>query len=334
MNARKCFILGLISSITFASTCRAQPPAPPTPPPVPATPAAPANLWSFLLPNAAQKSACKTCFCNSPFGQLMSGAAGPMSVFSGGLIPNRCALNSIENDLKKDPGSAEGAAAQIKKDEADAKARREAVRYLGTVDCNYWPEAIEALADALRKDRNECVRFEAALALRNGCCCNERIVKALEACVSMSDKDAPAERSDRVRAAAADALARCPLIMQEIEDGKKNGDIKKTEAVDPTVQFYARVGQMPREDVLASARNVLASLQQANKTPAAGAAAIAPIAPRTNSVSAIISNAFSPSVTYSQPPSVAATQPRQSFFSGLTKQLTGRQEWVIPGRVD
>src|SRR5947208_2751239 len=83
------------------------------------------------------------------------------------------------------------------------------------------PEATEALAKSLRLDRNECVRFEAALALGNGCCCNEKTVRALEMSVSMSDKDgAPVERSDRVRAAAADALAHCPLIVKEIE---KNG---------------------------------------------------------------------------------------------------------------
>src|SRR5262249_41863214 len=154
------------------------------------------------------------------------------------------AIASIKNDIDNNPpGSSQGAAALIKRDEADAKARRAAVRYLGTVDCNYWPEAIEALTKSLRRDPNECVRFEAALALRNGCCCNKKTIKALEMCVTGSNKDEnPPERSDRVRAAAADALARCPMLEEESEDtDKKNGDGKKTEAprINPN-QFYGR----------------------------------------------------------------------------------------------
>ena len=70
------------------------------------------------------------------------------------------------------PGVA-GAAAEGKKDAAEAKARQMDVRYLGTLDCRYYPAAAKGLSDALRTDPSECVRFEAAQALSRGCCCNK-----------------------------------------------------------------------------------------------------------------------------------------------------------------
>jgi hypothetical protein len=345
MNTRIRFLLGLLSSLVLAPTGWAQVPAAPGVPALPAAPAAPANLWSFLLPNADQKASCKKCFCDSPIGKLTSGAAGPLSAMSGGLISNRCAKASIQNDIDNNPpGSSEGAAAAIKKDEADAKARRQAVRYLGTVDCNYWPEAKAALKNSLRKDPNECVRFEAALALRNGCCCNKEIIKALEMCVTGSDKDGnPPERSDRVRAAAADALARCPMLEEPEGTDKKNVDDKKTEAprVNPN-QFYGRAAQIPHEPIAPSARGVLVSLQERGKSQTAGMAtgsvaqsgaavpASAPIPAiyqRPGSISGIVANAFSADAA-----SGSSTQTRQPFFSDLTKTLTGKQDYTVPAR--
>jgi hypothetical protein len=285
MNNRIRSFLGLLSILVLAPTSWAQAV-------VPATPAAPPNLWSYLLPNADQKRACKACFCNSPLGQMLSGAAGPLSMYSGGLITNRCLANSIAIDLAtKSPTSSEGAAAAIKKDEAEAKARREAVRYLGTVDCNYWPEATEALINSLRKDPNECVRFEAALSLRNGCCCNVKTIKALEICVTGSKEDgAPSERSDRVRAAAGDALARCPAMQAEPGTTPDDG-IKKVEATQ-------------REQIAATARGLLVSMQLNNgSTIEPGNAA--PLMPgRAGSLAAILNIAVNPP-TVVQAPTVA-----------------------------
>ena len=63
---------------------------------------------------------------------------------------------------------------------------------------------------ALRTDRNECVRWEAALALGRGCCCTKKTIEALTIVVSCSDRDgSPKETSHRVHAAAAAALDRC-----------------------------------------------------------------------------------------------------------------------------
>ena len=108
-----------------------------------------------------------------------------------------------------DPGVI-GAAAKVKQDKAGAAQRIEAIKLLATVDCTYWPEAEEALIGALRTDRNECVRFEAALALGRGCCCTCKVIVALSHTVCCSDKDGGfMEKSARVRAAAAEALERC-----------------------------------------------------------------------------------------------------------------------------
>ena len=83
----------------------------------------------------------------------------------------------VQEDLAK-PG-AEGAAAVAKADALAAKARRASVRYLGTLDCRYYPEAEAALIAALRTDGVECVRWEAAMALGRSCCCNRRVMAAL-----------------------------------------------------------------------------------------------------------------------------------------------------------
>jgi hypothetical protein len=54
------------------------------------------------------------------------------------------------------------------------------------------------------------VRYEAALALARGCCCNQTTIKALTASVSGYEEDGnPGERSARVRCTAAVALERC-----------------------------------------------------------------------------------------------------------------------------
>ena len=132
-------------------------------------------------------------------------------MFSGGIIPPLCPLNAANPaDLAMRHDSAQGAAAAIKADTAGAAARRAAVRYLGTVDCHYWPEAQLALANALRTDRNYCVRREAAYALLNGCCCTRITVEALSIAVSGSNRDGnPSETDEQVKAVAMMALQHC-----------------------------------------------------------------------------------------------------------------------------
>jgi hypothetical protein len=246
---------------------------------------APRNLFSFFCPTPEQLAYCKAKFCNCALGQFLNNGLKPVGEFSGGIVGDCCpSLRLI--DLAKPADSAEGAAARIKADEADAKARREAVRYLGTVDCAYWPEARDALINALRADRNECVRLEAAWALARGCCCTKATIKALMLTVSGGAEDGnPVERSDRVRAAAHAALAHCLACycdeeyaepVPEGEGEKKPGEPKPglPEELPPPltrakpVEYYRRAESMKREQLIEEARRTLE-----RRTPLTAAAA-------------------------------------------------------------
>lgn len=186
----------------------------------PAASAAPTrNLWSFLFPSQAQKATFKQCLCQTQFGQFLTSAAQPLSMFTGGIISGCCPGPNAPDPagLAQPPTSAEGAAARIKQSEADAAARRAAVRYLGTADCHRWPEAEAALINALRADPNECVRWQAAMSLGSGCCCTKRVIKALTLTVSCSNADGnPVETSWRVKGAAYAALQHCVSCYRDL----------------------------------------------------------------------------------------------------------------------
>jgi hypothetical protein len=201
--------------------------------------------------------------------------------------------NAIEAGLLLPADSAVGAAALVRKDEAAAAARRAAVRYLGTVDCNWWPEAEEALRNALLKDRNECVRLEAAIALQKGCCCNVRIVKALADCVSSTG--IPPENSERVKMAAMVALSRCcgatemgPVEPLPVPD--------QLELLPKKVELNGgdrskRSGTTEEEQVMQRARRILA---QASSDGQTGGAMTSMSLQRPGNVSQLLSVAFGP----------------------------------------
>jgi hypothetical protein len=212
--------------------------SPVPPPPLPigpapqATPAAGTTIWSKLGISKEQKDACRRQLCRTPLGQLINNARTPLVALSGGLIPPFCPLTPSAAELA-DPG-AQGAAAAVMQDEAGAKARRAAVRYLGTVDCHYWPEAEDALIASLRGDRNECVRWEAAMALGRGCCCTKKTIEALSIVVSCSDRDgAPKETSYRVHAAAAAALDHCLECYANVQTPAVQTEIKREGTTPP-----------------------------------------------------------------------------------------------------
>jgi hypothetical protein len=311
---------GVVLAAGLASRAGAQAPPPPVVAAVPAAPvaavpgapvaapaAAPNNIWTFLCLSPEQKLACKIRFCNSALGQMLNNGLQPVGAFSGGII-GPCCPSYTALDLAKPADSAEGAAARIKADEADAKARRAAVRYLGTVDCNYWPEAQDALINALRADRNECVRLEAAAALGHGCCCNRATIKALMLTVSGSTEDGnPAERSDRVRAWAHAALAHCLAVFCDVTtvavEPVKEKEPAKEGAVEPPtppegepgrpeplknppapippgttgranpVEYYRRAEGVKREQLIEEAKHLLE-----RKTALAGTAGAPPLA--------------------------------------------------------
>ncbi len=283
-----------------------------------------------------QKANCKAACCQSPFGQLLTNALGPMSTVTGGLIQSPCAANAIAKGLEKPAESAEGAAARIKQDEAGAQARREAMRYLGTVDCNYWPEAKKALCDGLLFDRNECVRLEAALALQRGCCCCKEVVKALTDCVT--GKSEPVERSERVKSAAMVALSRCVIADEPApKELERKDDVKKVEFTTPA-EYYKQVQQINRADVMEQARKALAQVHGGEI--AVGTVTTA-MPSRPTSVFQIVSNAISPgsaarsgevvqtgpggAVQSGAGVTTASTSERRPFFDNLTRALKGKQ---------
>jgi hypothetical protein len=223
-NGLVCLIVLL--TCTSAAWAQGLPPIPSAPaaPAVPVAPAAPSvpgsmgsstsqgNIWSKILLTPEQKAACKKHWCESGIAQFVGMMVKPMTLATGGLIKPCCPGpdQAKPEDLAKPSDSADGAAARIKEDEAHAKERRANVRYLGTVDCSRYPEAEKALINALRTDRNECVRWEAAIVLGHGCCCTRKTIEALKMAASASDKDNnPKESSERVRAAAEVSLNAC-----------------------------------------------------------------------------------------------------------------------------
>ena len=185
--------------------------------------ASPTTLWGFLGLTPGSLQACKQKLCASQLGQMGNSLlTGPVGAVSGGFIPPLCppapSADQIAALEKKPNGGAQAAAAKIKASEADAKARVAAVEYLGTVDCNRFPEAKKGLLSALREDPNECVRFAAARALNSGCCCDQEVIEKLRVCVAGEKKGAPAETSPRVKAAAFSALQNCLMrVPEEVE---------------------------------------------------------------------------------------------------------------------
>jgi len=173
------------------------------------------NIWSKLLPNAEQVKKCKDKFCQCCLGKLISNMMLPLSLMTGGCIKPCCPPIPAQ-DKNKSSATAMGACAKISMDNEDAFKRRDAVRCLARVDCNWWPETELALINALRTDKNECVRFEAAKVIGMGCCCTKKMIEALTICINGSTKDGnPAENSEKVRMEALAALQHCISCYKE-----------------------------------------------------------------------------------------------------------------------
>jgi hypothetical protein len=220
MNTWRKYLTALAASASLTPAVWAQVPAAPAAAGVAAAPAAPVTtIWDKLGISHDALAKCKEKFCGSPLGTLVNNGLKPVSAMTGGIIG--CCPEMPTAAMLAQPG-AEGDAAKIKKDELEAKKRQAAVRYLGTVDCHWWPDAEKGLINALRADRNECVRHEAALALTRGCCCTKGVIEALTICVSGSEKDGnPSENSERVRMQAQVALTHCLECVPQKSEGDK-----------------------------------------------------------------------------------------------------------------
>jgi hypothetical protein len=132
----------------------------------------------------AKIQACIAQLCACPLGQMLSNGGNILNMYIGGICCCNCCPAVKKDDLAKPSNTPQGACARIKQEELEAPARREAVRCLAYADCRWYPEAEAALIVALRTDRNECVRLEAARVLGVGCCCTRRTIEALTRPVS------------------------------------------------------------------------------------------------------------------------------------------------------
>ena len=141
MKKWKCTALGVLASVALAPGLYAQVPDVPATAPATASAIPTKNIWSMFCLTPDQAAKCKDKLCNSPLGQMLTSAAKPVTLMTGGLLFANCGVPTADDLKKLEEGSAEGEAAKIKKSEAEAKARRAAMRYLGTVDFIYWPAA-------------------------------------------------------------------------------------------------------------------------------------------------------------------------------------------------
>ena len=110
---------------------------------------------------------------SSPLGKLLEGPRKILSKATGGVVSAEATPNHVELAA----AGPQGASAKIKKDQLESPKRLAAIQYLATVDCHWYPEALTQLTLALRTDRSECVRFEAAKILTGCGCCTPQLFK-------------------------------------------------------------------------------------------------------------------------------------------------------------
>jgi len=169
-------------------------------------PAPPPTLWNFLgIPQTIDKiqDATLNRFGNNP---------GKERTPSLKQIADPANLNS--------PNPAIKTAAKIKADQDAAPQKIKAIKYLATVGCGCYPGVKDALLASL-DDCTEEVRYEAAIAFckaagnpcknceKNGCCDAAVMNKLHEMAYGQDDKGCYKETSERVRAAATNALNAC-----------------------------------------------------------------------------------------------------------------------------
>lgn len=227
--------------------------------------AAPSGLAGVMSLLGIGSGKCKKKLCNSGIGKMAGAMLSPLSLATGGMMGGGCCPKINPDDLAMPADSAQGAASRIQQEEANAAARRAAVKYLGTVNCKYFPEAEGALINALRGDTNECVRMEAAKSLLNGCCCSKKTMAALTITVNGSDKDGhPGEISECVRAIAYLALQKCVCKFVDTSDPKPteaSTDPKEKDKKEPEAKqaaYYEAIERNPQPNLLAEARHTVA----------------------------------------------------------------------------
>ncbi|MBI2808375.1 MAG: hypothetical protein HYX68_25590 [Planctomycetes bacterium] len=211
---------------------------------------------------------------------LMPAHQGPAPAPAAPSVPTREDVARMIADGGYSP--AEITAAKIRMDDAQAVHRQAAVRYLGTVDCLYYPEAELGLLAALRADRSEGVRHEAALAIANGRGTTQRLLEALHLSAQGSDVDGnPGETSERVRAAARAALFRLmPTTPSHVPP------ITPMTAMMPTLPPMPMAEWWQPDPFFFQPTNYFMPMPMANSTPT-----FAPVTPKERELAKTISTA-------------------------------------------
>lgn len=212
MKNWKALGAGLALLVALSPRLAAQVPGGVTPPPQAAQAM---TLWSFLGISCDQIEAMKAKCCKKPLGQLISQMKRPINVATGGVLCGCCEAIVPSAADQAQPGVL-GLCAKVKADAAGVKARRAAVRCLSEVDCRRMPDVAEALVATMRTDLSECVRYDAAVALGEGCCCTKKVIESLAIVATGSGKDnLPPEKCERVRFAALASLQHCLCCYKE-----------------------------------------------------------------------------------------------------------------------
>lgn len=287
--------VGFLLVLVATSRLEAQP-VPPA-----ATAAAPpaAGLVGLCQMLEQKIQACKAKICACPLGQLLTNGQSVGNLFLGGLCCPPCCPLVNPNDLKQASDTPAGACARFKQDQLTMPARRDAVRCLAYADCHWWPEAQAALLTALRTDKNECVRLEAAKVLYTGCCCTARVIETLAIVVSGSSRDGnPSENSPRVKAAAMAALQHCiDCYSEQLPEPERPERAPVPKAVaDGRIQPVAEAD--PLAKAVANARRILADSRRRQPQPLPGA-----IAPGQQSLFHIAAVTFGSQPAPARPPS-------------------------------
>jgi hypothetical protein len=221
--------------------------------------AAPSRGLFGMRKTPEQRALCRVRFAQTPLGQMVNNLLKPAEAVTGGLLKPIGKDQPNPENLKKPADSAQGAAAKIKAEELQAKEKMADIEYLAKKDCKRYPEAEAALIAALRAEKNECVRYAAAKALLNGCCCTTNVMKALIVCVNASNKDGNvAEDSERVRLTAFAALEKCSRTVQPAEQPPEKPPEKGAAPADKGEVAQAGHREPTPAEVMAEARAVLA----------------------------------------------------------------------------
>jgi hypothetical protein len=218
--------------------------------------------------------ACRRKLCATPAGALLNNITKPLTGLTGGVIPPFCPILPSAADLAK-PGVA-GPRPRRQEGRGRSQGPADGRALPRHARLPLLPHASIGLAAALRTDPSECVRFEAALALANGCCCNRITLAALEASVSGLDLDGnPAERSVRVRCTAAIALEKClacyvppapdPVEVPKTIEGKPT-ELPETKTTDER-KMDTKATPAPTPSAVERARKTLAAFRRCMPTP-------------------------------------------------------------------